>query len=337
MTDRPRWGLTVPLAGVSLADHQELLREAETIGYTDFWSSEVNALDAFTPLVLAANWTQEARLGTAIASVFTRGPAVLAMHAAAIQEAAPGRFVLGLGAASDVIVEQWNGIPFKKPLTRVREVHEIVREALNGGAATLEGETITVRNFKLTRPFNAPVPIYLAALREKMLALAGATSEGVIINWLAASDVPKVAAVAKQAARAAGRDPDALDVACRIFVCLTDDVQTARAQARRHIAAYLTVPVYDRFHQWLGRGEILRPMTEAWRSGDRRGAVAAIPEHVLDELIIMGDAETCRRGVQAYGEQGVTTPIVNFLPLAADPDGQAREVVAALRALTPPK
>ncbi len=131
MTDR-RWGLTVPLPGTPLADHEEHVRRAEAAGYTDLWSGETNGPDGFTPLALAAAWTERIRLGTGVVGVFTRGPALLAQQAAAMADASGGRFVLGIGSSSDRIVEGWNGIPFERPYTKVAETLEFLGTALAG-------------------------------------------------------------------------------------------------------------------------------------------------------------------------------------------------------------
>ena len=106
----PRWGLTVPFAGVPLRETELLVRRAEAAGYDDLWAAETNGPDGFTPLALAAAWTERMRLGTGVVNAFTRGPAVLAQHAAALADATGGRFVLGLGSSSNVIVERWNEI-----------------------------------------------------------------------------------------------------------------------------------------------------------------------------------------------------------------------------------
>ena len=328
-----RWALTIPLPGISLAEHREIVRRAEQLGYTDLWSSEVDGTDAFTPLALAAAWTERMRLGTAIAGTFTRGPMTLAVTAAGLAEAAPGRFVLGLGPSSDTIAEAWNGIPFAKPYTRTRDVLRAVREALAGKRVNVATETTRVTGFRLSRPVPGPVPIYLAALRERMLRLAGAEADGVIINWLAPEDVPTVLREVRAGAERAGRDPDAIDVVCRIFVCMNEDREAARAIARRSIAAYLNVPVYAAFHRWLGRGETLRPMQEAWGAGDRRGALAVIPDEVVDALFVTGDAETCRARVQAYVDAGVRTPLISTIPLSTDWAEQGRESLAIAEAL----
>jgi probable F420-dependent oxidoreductase len=299
------WGLTIPLPGVPLLEHAELIRALPDLGYTDVWSAETNGTDAFTPLALAAAWEPTLRLGTAIVPVFTRGPALIAMSAAALAAAAPGRFVLGLGASSPVIVGNWNGVPFEQPYRKSRDVLRIVRQALAGERVDGEFDTVTVRRFKLEQ---APVPpprIVLAALRPQMLALAGREADGAILNWLASGDVATCV-------KAIG-NPEA-EVVARIFVCPTEDADYARAVGRMVLSTYLTVPAYAAFHDWLGRGDLLRPMHEAWAAGDRAGAAAAVPEDVVDALVLHGAPESCREQVQAYAAAGVDTPVIALLP-----------------------
>src|SRR2546423_4259787 len=111
-----RYGMTVPLPGVPLADQRHLMGQLADLGYTDLWSGEADGHDAFTPLVLASQWAPGLRLGTAIVPAFTRGPLVIAQSAASLAQASGGRFVLRLGTSSDVIVERWNGVAFDRPL-----------------------------------------------------------------------------------------------------------------------------------------------------------------------------------------------------------------------------
>src|SRR4029079_6742503 len=127
-----RYGFTFPFDGLPLHAHKDALQEAERLGYTDAWSAEIDGIDCFTPLALAAAWTDTLRLGTAIANVYTRAPLTLAISANAIAEAAPGRFALGLGAGSSVVAEQWSAMPVGWPYRRVRDVNNIVRRALAG-------------------------------------------------------------------------------------------------------------------------------------------------------------------------------------------------------------
>ena len=298
-----RYGVTVPLPGIPLADQRDLVKEIADLGYTDLWTGEADGFDGLTPLVLASQWVPELRLGTAILPVFTRGPALIAQSAAAVAAASRGRFVLGLGTSSDVIVERWNGVPFDRPYARVRDTVRCVKALLAGEKVTEEYETFTVSGMRLGDPPPGPVPVMVAALRSGMLRLAGREADGAIINWLSPDDVRTVAPYVRE------RDPEK-EIVARIFVFPHDDPDQARAIGRRLITAYLNVPVYAAFHDWLGRGDVLRKMWDAWRAGDRSGALDAVPDAVVDELLIHGPPGACRDRIDAYREAGVTTPVL---------------------------
>lgn len=313
--------MTIPLAGIPLADHRDWLREMIDLGYTDFWSSEAGGTDAFTPLALAAAWTPEARLGAAIVPVFTRGPATLAMSVASLAEAAPGRFTMGIGSSSDVIVERWNGIPFAAPYRRVKDTLAFLRRALAGEKVDEQFASFAVRGFRLQMaPLAVQPPILVAALREGMLRLAGRHGDGAILNWLSVEDVRRVAPIVH--AGGPGRQ-----IVARLFVIPTRDRALARAIGRRAAAAYLTVPVYAAYHEWLGRGERLAAVRAHWQAGDRKAAVEAIPDDVVDALVIHGDPGACRDHVERYREAGVTTPVLAIL--------HADDLRTAVRALAP--
>lgn len=304
MGTTPRWGITLPLRSLPLPQQRDIVAGLPDLGYTDAWSAEVNGTDAFTPLALAAQWTSGLRLGTAIAGIFTRGPALLAMNAATIADLAPGRFVLGIGVSSPVIVQEWNGIELDRPYQRARDTLRFLRAALAGEKVSAEYETFTVSGFRLDPPPGQPPGLALAALRPGMVKLAASLADGAITNWLAPSDVPTVRAVA---------GPDC-ELIARVFVCPADDTAIAREIGRRLIAAYLTVPAYAAFQDWLGRGEVLRPMQQAWAAGDRKAALAAIPDHLVDELVVHGRPEQCREQVAQYQASGLDTPVVMIVP-----------------------
>jgi probable F420-dependent oxidoreductase len=317
-----RYGITVPVDGIPLAGQRDLFAELPDLGYTDVWSSEVDGADAFTPLVLASAWAPALRLGTAIAPVFTRGPATLAQCAASLAAAAPGRVAIGIGASSDVIVERWNGLPFDRPLPRVRDTARFLRAALAGEKVTQRYETFAVEGFRLGLVPDPPPKLLVAALRPGMLRLAGRESDGAILNWLAPGDVATVTPYVHQAGP--GRE-----IAARIFVAATGDLEQARGLGRRALAAYLNVPVYKAFHQWLGRGERLAPMWAAWDGGDRRGALAALGDDVVDELLVHGPPEACRERLAEYAEAGVHTPILYVLPVGGDIRDSVRALAPA--------
>ncbi|MQY07007.1 LLM class F420-dependent oxidoreductase [Actinomadura macrotermitis] len=299
-----RWGLTVPLTGLPLAEHREIIESLPGLGYTDAWSAETNGTDAFTPLALASQWAPQLRLGTAIVPVYTRGPALLAQQAATLADLAPGRFTLGIGTSSDTIVERWNGLAFDEPYKRTRDTLRFLRRALAGEKVKEEYDTFAVKGFKLETAPASPPPVVLAALRPGMLRLAAREADGAITNWLAPKDVPTVRGEL-------GDDPELI---ARLFVCPTADAAEARAIGRWMIAAYMTVPVYRAFHEWLGRGEALRPMNEAWAAGDRKKALEVIPDEVVDDLIVHGSPDACRARIREYVDQGLTTPVLAIVP-----------------------
>ncbi|WP_406289836.1 LLM class F420-dependent oxidoreductase [Embleya sp. NBC_00896] len=317
-----RYGITVPL-NAPLADHPRLIRELRSAGYTDIWSAEVDGLDGFTPLSVAALADPDVYLGTAIVSPYTRGPATLAMTAAALAELAPGRFRLGIGAGSAPIVEAWNGASFDRPYRRVRDTVRFLRAAFTGEKVTEQYETFAVRGFRLSRPPRTPPPILVAALRPGMLRLAGREADGAILNWLGAEDVERVVPYVHEGG------PDK-EIVARIFVLPIEDRDTVRAIGRRMITSYLTVPVYAEFHRWLGRGEELAPMWAAWAEGDRKRALDLVPDAVLDDLIVHGSPAECRAKIRRYTDAGVTVPVLAVI----DPRPDADPLEAAL-ALAP--
>jgi probable F420-dependent oxidoreductase len=318
MAGPKRWGITLPLRGTAPAEQRRLVAELPDLGYTDAWSSEVNGADAFTPLAAAAQWAGGLRFGTAIAGIFTRGPALLAMSAAALADLAPGRFVLGIGISSPVIVTDWNGLELARPYQRARDTLLFLRAALAGEKISQQYGSFRISGFRLDPVPRQPPGLALAALRPGMVALAAAHADGAITNWLAPGDVPKVRGVAGPGC----------ELTARIFVCPTADAGAARAIGRRMIAAYLTVPAYAAFHDWLGRGEALRPMQQAWAAGDRKGALAAIPDEIVDDLVVHGPPEACRERVAQYHEHGLDTPVIAVVPA---PGMHEAEAVRALR------
>ncbi|TQS24961.1 LLM class F420-dependent oxidoreductase [Microbispora sp. KK1-11] len=299
-----RWGMTIPFFGQTPVESKELVTELPALGYTDAWSAEVGGADGFVPLALAAEWAPSLRLGTAIVPVYTRGPALLAMSAATLADLAPGRFVLGIGASSPVIVGNWNAGEFDKPYARVRDTLRFLRAALAGEKVTESYETFAVKGFRLEKAPATPPKIVLAALRPGMLRLAAREADGAITNWLSPGDVRKVR----------GELGPETELIARLFVVVTEDAAKAREIGRRLLAAYLTVPVYAAFHEWLGRGELLRPMQEAWAAGDRKAALKAIPDEVVDDLVVHGDAATCRARVREYLAAGLDAPVLAPLP-----------------------
>lgn len=305
------YGMTIPFDGVPLHEHRDWIVELADLGYTDVWSSEANGADGFTPLALASVWAPSLRLGSAIVPSFTRGPATLAQCVASLADAAPGRVAFGIGTSSNVIVERWNDIPFTEPFKKTRDTVRFLRTALTGEKVKEDYDTFSVNGFKLALVPEQQPKILVAALRPGMLRLAGAEGDGAIVNWLGAEDVATVAPYVHEG----GADKE---IVARIFVAPTTDRDTVMALGRYAIAAYLTVPVYAEFHRWLGREDMLQPMWDLWKAGDRKAALAAIPDELVDTLIVHGSPEQCREHIARYQENGITTPALAILPFGVD-------------------
>jgi probable F420-dependent oxidoreductase len=306
-----RWGLTLPLPGTSLADHEDLVKGAEAAGYTDLWSGETAGPDGFTPLALSAAWTERARLGTGIVGVFQRGPALVAQEAAALASASDGRFVLGLGSSSDRIVEGWNGIPFEKPLSKVRETLGFLQTALAGER--------TETGFKLETPPVERVPIVLAALRGKMLELAVERADGAFTNFLPLGGLPQVVAQLDGA-------PDGFELLCRFF-CLPGEREQVEPVARFMFSSYITVPVYTEFYRWLGYGDQIDPMVAAWEAKDRQRAAELAPWELIEDMFIFGSPEQMKERLGEFVAGGITLPIVTPI-VAPEQLGEAIEALA---------
>ena len=273
------------------------MKRAEAAGYTDLWSGETNGPDGFTPLTLSAAWTERARLGTGIVGVFQRGPALLAQEAAALADASRGRFVLGIGSSSDRIIEGWNGIPFEKPLSKVRETLEFLQLALAGER--------TATGFKLETAPAQRVPIVLAALRGKMLELAMERADGAFTNFLPLAGLPQVTAQLDGA-------PDDFELLCRFF-CIPGEREQVEPLARFMFSSYITVPVYEAFYRWLGYGEQIDPMVAAWKAGDRKAAAEAAPWELIEDMFIFGTPEQMKERLAAFVAGGVTLPILTMI------------------------
>ena len=308
MTEQNRFGVTIPLGGLTLPEHAGAYATAAAAGYTDLWSSESNGADAFIPLAHAATLQPKLHVGTAIVPAYTRAPGVVAMQAATLAELTEQPLNLGIGSSSKPIVSDWNGIPFERPLTRVKDLLEFLRRSFDGERVSMSTPSFEVDGFRLGLMPQRRPRVLVAALREKMLRLAGTHSDGAILNWLSAEDVRQVVPYVND-----GRDSPAHIVA-RIFVIPTADRTEAENMARRAITAYLNVPTYADFQAWLGRGPKLRSMWDAWQAGDRKRALAEVSSEVVDELFIHGTPEQCRAHIQRYVDAGVTVPVLSIYP-----------------------
>jgi len=329
-----RQGITIPLQDFQNQHFVDLVRTAERCGYDDAWSFESFSTEAFAPLAAAAMLAPNLRLGTAIVPVFTRPPGLIAMSAATVQQLSGGRLILGLGTSTPVIVQQWMGVPFEHPLTRVRETVAAIRSAFSRDKVTVNGKTVQINGFRMNVTLDQPPPIYLGAQGEKMLRLVGEIGDGLITNFITPATLPPMIAHVREGQRAAGKDTSApLDVVCRIFVGVDDDSDALRADLRRHLTAYMTVPQYNNFFREIGFEHEATTAAEAWNAGDRKAALAAVPDRMLEEIYVFGTLDHCRARLAEYAKAGVTATALQPESFAPDPKERRARILRAIEGL----
>ncbi len=313
-----------------LPTSQRVARRAEELGYESVWIADTGAgPDAFVVAAAAAAVTESLRIGTAVVPAYTRSPSVMAGAAGSVAQLAPGRFVLGIGASSETIVDRWGGVPFRRPLSRMRETTAVLRQMLDGERVTFEGSTLRTAGFRLASIPPEPVPIYLAALMPAMLELAGEIADGVILNMMPVEAVPRMIEHVRAGAARAGRDPDGLEVVARFQTFVTDDVERARGIMRMLMGPYFATSVYNRFVDWCGFHDEARAILDAWQAKDRARNMATVTDDMIDRIAIVGNADACRARLEAFHAAGVTTPMIH--PVAGD----EASAVAMLEALAP--
>ncbi|MGH7324361.1 MAG: LLM class F420-dependent oxidoreductase [Candidatus Rokuibacteriota bacterium] len=312
-------GLAVPFFhAFGPTEYVALAREAEERGYDTAWTAEVAGHDAFTTMTLIAANTGRLRVATGVVPIQTRTPIVLGMTAATLANIAPGRIALGLGVSSPIIVGQWHGLPFERPLRQLREAVHVIRMVLAGERVNFEGEFYHLRNFRLTLKVPAPVRIYLGALGPRMLELAGEVADGVLLNWLAPTTVAASVAHLEAGARRAGRTLAGFEIAAFIRSSVTEDSEAARQFLARDITGYVIVDAYAAFFRASGYAAEVDAAQRAWQAGDRAGAVKCISPRMLDGLGVAGSPEFCRAQIAEFAKAGLTMPVV--FPFSPDPD-----------------
>ncbi|MEK7446195.1 MAG: LLM class F420-dependent oxidoreductase [candidate division NC10 bacterium] len=314
-----RLGLSLPLMHpLPLTVHLSLAREAQTLGFDRVWATEIAGPDAMTLMGLLAAHTSRIGFATGVVPVQTRTPQVLAMTAATLGSAAPGRFALGLGVSSPTIVGQWHGLAWDRPLERLREAVTLIRLALSGEKVSFEGRHYRCRNFRLSMLPPQPVKIVLGALGPRMLELAGEIADGVLLNWLPPEAVPTCLARIEAGAKKAGRSLADIEVAGFVRTSVTDDTGAARQWLARDITGYAIVDSYARFFSECGYTDEIARINAAWQAGDRAGAVAQVSDRFLEGLGTVGSEAFCRDRMAQYAKAGLTEPVV--FPFAAGSD-----------------
>lgn len=305
-----RTALTLPDPR-GVAQTIEIAKWAEAEGYDDLWFADASGVDALTTAAAVAVHTERCRIGTAIIPVFSRTPAVLASTAHVLHELSGGRFILGLGSSSQPMMENWHGQKFEKPLTRVKETTQLIKHILSGAKTDFDGDTVKSHGYRQLPLEDGAQPVYMAALRSKMLETAAEFSDGVILNLFPKDALPKMMEHIKIGAERAGKKLEDVEVVCRHQVIVTDDKESARNFIRSGFAPYYATPVYNAFLAWAGYEDVAKTISEGWAAKDRAKTTGALDDKLVDDIAILGTMEECHDRIREYGEMGITTHIVS--------------------------
>jgi probable F420-dependent oxidoreductase len=320
--------------GLPPSDIVECVKLAEDLGYESAWVAEGHGGDQFAILSACAMVTQRIRVGTSISSVFVRSIPTIAMAAATVDHLSKQRFILGLGSSHRVQVEPEHGLPYGKPIQRVRESVEIIRTLLRDGVVSYKGETVAIERFDFWfTPIRPEIPIYLAALFPKMLQVCGEIAHGVILTWSTLDAGRRAAENIAIGAQRAGRRPEEVDIASLLPCYVTDDRRQAFDAMRSSVAFYGGFfPRYNRLMAESGFPEAARAIKDAWDKGGHEAATRMVPDALIEAISVSGTPEECRQRVEAYRRSGITLPIISPRPSGADPK---RVVIEALQACAP--
>jgi 5,10-methylenetetrahydromethanopterin reductase len=314
-----------PALGLSIASHSgfppasigALAAAAEAAGFTAVAVAEGHG-DALALCHPVAAATRRVRVGTAVANAALRPPVLTAKTAAQLDQAAGGRFTLGLGVGNPVMNGRFGIEPFP-PLAMIEEYVAVVRAVLAGHPSGHAGQVFRTGMVPLDSPPVRPdLPIYLAAMGPQMLGLAGRIADGVILNLMSPAQAGQAAGVVRDAAAAAGRDPASVEVVCVVHCCLSNDAAAAQAAARDVVPRYVLHPAVSGLFGPRDPAGELPAVRQLLLGGDRRGAAARVPQPVADAFVAHGDAAACRSRLAEYRSAGVDLPVLFPMPVGGD-------------------
>jgi probable F420-dependent oxidoreductase len=330
-------GVSLPVQEeLSAPQYIELARAAEEEGAHTVFVGEIAGLECFAALGMLAGATTSIRLASGVVSIYTRSPALTAMGFATVASLAPGRVAAGLGTGSHVVVRDWHGGELTRPRTRMREFIAAFRRALSGHRVNHTGDTVNVSDFRLRIPRREgdEIPVLMGSFNAPMLRLAGAIADGVILSFCPMDEVPGRVAELRAGAIEAGRDPGELEIALYMSAYAGTEVDAALERFRRLVLQYAVQPTHRAgFAESIPR---LDSATELWNSGDRRRAVALIPDEAVLRLCPIGSPADVAARLDATRAAGVTLPVLAPQSLAPGdvhtPLATIRAVAAAQRA-----
>ena len=309
----------------------DLARLAEAHGFGCAWGGEANNKDPTVMLAAIAAVTKRLKIGSAVYHILGRTPATLALQAVGLDELSQGRFLLGIGVSNPTIAK-WHGLPLDRPLGRMKEYLEIVRQAMRGDKLNFEGNFFSAHAFKLAfKPSGRAIPIYLAAFGPMMSKMAGRLTDGVLINMANPSEVRRIVEQVRQGAKEAGKDPDALEIICKARCSVAENYALAREALSHALTYYALADYYRSLLSRMGFAAEVEAMYSAWQTGGFHAARALITDRMFEGLPLIPAISVAeiQEKIKPYRDAGATRMILPYVSASKDVVGEIRNFISA--------
>ena len=294
---------------LSINEVLECSRKLNEIKPEVMWIPETWGMESFSILGLAAKENTFSKIGSSIINIYSRSPSLIAMGAATLDTISNERLILGLGTSSVPIVEDFHGQKFASPVQRMKEYVEIIRLALTGKKISYNGEIFSLKDFSLlVKSPRKEIPIYLAAINQKMLELTWDIADGVIFYLRPKNEMKETISKMQKKKK--------IDTTLQIITCIHEDEEKARNRAKKTLSFYIAVgKIYSEFLQSTGYSDEVKIINEEYKKNGLDGLQEFVPEKMLDDLCIAGTSATAVKKLDAFMDVGIDLPIIQFNPI----------------------
>jgi 5,10-methylenetetrahydromethanopterin reductase len=301
-----------------MADQQE---NVDSLWVPESWGRE-----SFATLGAISQVTRKVSLGTSIINIYSRTPAIVAMAATTLDMLSDNRTIIGLGASTAAIVENWHGLKFNRPASRMKEYVECLRLMTRGEKVKYNGEFFQITNFKiLHQPQRANIPIFMAAVNKKMVSMASKLADGILLYLRPLEELKRTVTELKQATKG-----KSFEIACSFICAISNkEPEKARARAATTLAFYIAVgEYYSKFLADNGFKIEVEEITAEYRKAGADNAAKYVSDRMLSSLVICGSSEECRESLSKFLSTGITLPIIQFNPIG-DSESSFKEMLSA--------
>ena len=294
---------------LSIEEVLECSRKLNEIKPEVEWIPETWGMENFSMLGLASKENTFSKIGSSIINIYSRSPSLIAMGASTVDTISNGRLILGLGTSSVPIVENFHGNSFDSPVQRMKEYVEIIRLALQGEKINYSGKIFTLKDFSLlTKPIRKEIPIYLAAINQKMVEMTWDIADGVIFYLRPKNEMKETISKMQKKKK--------IDTTLQIITCIHEDEEKARNRAKKTLSFYIAVgKIYREFLQSTGYSEEVKIINEEYKKNGLDGLQEFVPEKMLDDLCIAGTSATAVKKLDTFRDVGIDLPIIQFNPI----------------------